>query len=34
MIDTTDAYLVGFSAFLFYALKTYSEVQQVWKQLG
>ena len=34
MIDLAHAYLVGFSVFLFYALKTYFEAQQVWKQLG
>ena len=34
MIDMTDACLVGFSIFLLYALKTYFETQQVWKQLG
>ena len=34
MVDTTDAYLVALSVLLFYGLKTYFEVQQVWKQLG
>ena len=33
-MDIADAYLVGFTLFLFYALKTYFEARQVWKQLG
>jgi hypothetical protein len=34
MINLIDAYVVGFSAFLFYVLKTYFEARAVWKQFG
>ena len=34
MIHLIDAYVVGFSAFSFYLLKTYFEARVVWKQFG
>jgi hypothetical protein len=34
MINLIDAYVVGFSAFSFYLLKTYFEARAVWKQFG
>ena len=34
MINSIDAYVVGFSVLLFYVLKTYFEARAVWKQFS
>jgi len=34
MIGLKDAYIVGFSVFSLYVLKTYIEARAVWKQFG
>lgn len=34
MFNSMDLYVVGFSALLFYVLKTYFQAREVWKQFG